>query len=137
MRDRIASLFVINDEKNVTVPFPDVRVGPPESSKGDRKVTKSTFFRPIKSKRAQNRPVPGHFLSRFEPAFARSIGKTRAFGQELAKRCPGTRRNPVLEDRIPTTKQNREYSVKSCQEPSFPVKKSVSAALRAASVASG
>ena len=41
----------------------------------------------------------------------------------MAKRCPGTCRNPSLEGRVPPPKQNRECFRRTRQEPSFSVKK--------------
>ena len=41
MRGSDPSLFVINDEKYRNIPDPEVRVGPPESSKSDKRCQKS------------------------------------------------------------------------------------------------
>ena len=52
MRDRNSPLFVINDEKYLTVIFPEVRVGPPESCFRVKKVSENTFSASIIRKKA-------------------------------------------------------------------------------------
>ena len=124
------TLFVINDEKIRSLSHRNLRVGPPESSKAVRKCPQNTFSGPIIDKKAQNRPVSDHFLSRFLTAFARSKGKTRGFWTGRLRKVSQnmTESGPLRTGFHPPNKTESNPS-SSRQEPSFSVKKTTRFAL--------
>ena len=64
------------------------RLNHQKATKGDNKVSKSTFSEPIIGKKAAYWPLSGLFLRRLWPALSGPLGNMSLFCPQAGKRCP-------------------------------------------------